>query len=304
MPENTSLTVSYHGPAVDKGTMDVQDVGPALLALGTLFNEANSELNHEALNINVHITATSASSFKIVLSVIQSALEKLADLFTSTDGNVTPAGIMAVVFGARGLAWLIKQIRGRKIEKVEKIPNTNRFKMTITEDKTEIEIDEPVMKLFKNKGIRQAINQIVNPVAKEGIDRLQVTSADADVNESVTKGDLNSFRRIQLPAQLIRTDTREMDLEIVSPTFKDNNKWRLSDGETTYSVSIEDRSFLTRIDEGEPFAKGDRLRGHIHITTNPDGKFSYSLMEVIDHRPGENVRQDTFEFEDESEADE
>ena len=36
-----NITIAYTGSLVDDGTMDVQDLGPALMALGTLVNEAN-----------------------------------------------------------------------------------------------------------------------------------------------------------------------------------------------------------------------------------------------------------------------
>ena len=296
MAETTSLTMSYHGPAVDDGTMDVQDVGPTLLAIGTLFNETNAELNDDSVKINVHITATSASSFNIDLSVVQSVLEKVSGLFTTSDGQLTTAAMMAILFGWTGLSGLIKRIGGRKVEKVERLPS-GKFKMTLSEDGASIEIDEQVMRLFKNKRIREAMAQMVNPVAKDGIEKLRVASPNADVDESITKEDVNSFRRIQLPEQQIRTDRIDVDLEVVSPTFKDNNKWRLSDGDTTYSATIEDKVFLKRIDEGERFSKGDRLRGHMSVTTGPDGKLSYAITSVTEHIVGDGYRQETFELD-------
>ena len=209
MAEASSFALSYHGPDVDNGAMDVQDIGPTLLAIGTLFNEANSELNEESVKINVNITATSANSFNIDLSVVQSVMEKVVGLFTTSE--LTTAAIIAILFGTNGLSWLIKKIRGRKIEKADRIKPAGKYKMSFS-DGSSIEIDESVMKLFKNRRILEAITQIVSPVAKDGIEKLRVKCPDANVDEYITRADLNSFTRIQLPGIPITMDVIEVDL--------------------------------------------------------------------------------------------
>ena len=54
--DKSKLTIAYTGEAVDDGTMDVSVLGPALMALGTLVNEANKIINNATIfNINFPI---------------------------------------------------------------------------------------------------------------------------------------------------------------------------------------------------------------------------------------------------------
>lgn len=53
----SNITIAYTGPLVDDGTMDVQDLGPALMALGSLVNEANKVLNNDKSSIAVKVNA-------------------------------------------------------------------------------------------------------------------------------------------------------------------------------------------------------------------------------------------------------
>ena len=76
---------------------------------------------------------------------------------------------------------------------------------------------------------------------------------------------------------------------IVSLSFKEDNKWRLSDGQSaTISATILDKNFESRVDQGLPFAKGDVLICRIrHRQTHvPDGlRNEYDVMEVVDYKP-------------------
>jgi hypothetical protein len=51
-----------------------------------------------------------------------------------------------------------------------------------------------------------------------------------------------------------------MTLQIISLSFKEDNKWKVSDGMEPFSVTIEDAGFLNRIAKGEEtFSKNDYL---------------------------------------------
>lgn len=83
----------------------------------------------------------------------------------------------------------------------------------------------------------------------------------------------------------------EMVVSILSLTFVEGNKWRLSDGERTFNAAIEDQQFIDRVDGGiEAFRKGDMLRSQMRISQSQrEGRLhtEYAVVEVIQHIPRE-----------------
>ena len=78
-----------------------------------------------------------------------------------------------------------------------------------------------------------------------------------------------------------------MHLEVVSPVFKENNKWRLTDGNATYNVKITDEAFLNKVKTHEiTFGRGDVLKVHLQQTTlhTASGlKSNYTVLEVLEN---------------------
>jgi hypothetical protein len=63
--------------------------------------------------------------------------------------------------------------------------------------------------------------------------------------------------------------TQEVNLvlSIDSVAFREGNKWRLSDGDTTFWADIDDEAWLARVKHGRvSFRSGDMLRCRVEIT--------------------------------------
>ncbi|MGM9458208.1 hypothetical protein ACRERF_15230, partial [Lacticaseibacillus rhamnosus] len=76
----------------------------------------------------------------------------------------------------------------------------------------------------------------------------------------VTSSEADAFRKPESEEQILLDDVRRSAFSIVSLAFKDDNKWRLHDGNSQISTSIADEDFLRRVDHNEiSFAKGDVL---------------------------------------------
>ena len=82
-------------------------------------------------------------------------------------------------------------------------------------------------------------------------------------------------------------------LSIVSVVFKEDNKWRLSDGNNVFSVTISDVQFLEQIDEGAvSFSKKDILVCEMRTVqweTNSGLLTEYEVVKIIEHRQGRQL---------------
>jgi hypothetical protein len=79
-----------------------------------------------------------------------------------------------------------------------------------------------------------------------------------------------------------------MAFSIVSLAFKEDNKWRLSDGAATISATIADADFLKAVDENlESFSKGDVLMCEVLVRqwqTRGGAKTDFEVVKVLEHR--------------------
>ena len=78
-----------------------------------------------------------------------------------------------------------------------------------------------------------------------------------------------------------------MALILVAPVFQDGNKWRFSDGSASFAATIEDETFLVRVNNGERFGKGDVLTVEMRIVqTRTASKIGVerTVQRVLEHR--------------------
>ena len=57
----------FDGPALADGSMNVRDLAPAMMAVGSFFEAANRITNGERTSVSVNVRATSAGSFQVFL---------------------------------------------------------------------------------------------------------------------------------------------------------------------------------------------------------------------------------------------
>lgn len=281
------LDIVYDGPALVDGSMNVRDLAPAMLAIGGFFDAANRLTNGERAKVNVNVRATSASSFHILFEVAQSleATDVLkADIsdFLTTAKDLKDLLIGGSVGG--GIIWLIKRLRGRKPQ-VEKI-NEYLYKLTVDDEKYEVSMQ--LLRAYQDVETRRNIQYMVRPVKEPGIDRFMLRESDQTVQE-VTKDDVDAFD-VPEHEELILDEVSRHAFSIVSLVFKENNKWRLTDGANTYSVLMKDEAFQQMVDTNSvAFAKGDVLVCDLRtiqwqVEAGVGVKTEYEVTKVVQHR--------------------
>lgn len=288
-----AFTIAYDGPALRGGAMDVRDLAPALMALGQLLDAANANLNGDAAQIKLEVRATERGSFQITFNLIQNWSTQVLQFFASPEVSGA-TNLLSWVLGISGdtlaarqsLIWLIKFARGRSATAVEKVaPNT----MRLTFSSETIEVPVEMVRLFQDVAVRDAVQKLIEePLKKEGIDVFQVRE-DGEVVESVSKQESVYFAKPALPDETLVDEVRRSAFSIVSLTFKEDNKWRLYDGNTQISATISDEDFLDRVERNQvSFSKGDILICDVRVTqkrTLEGLRTDYMVERVVEHRP-------------------
>ena len=257
------------------------------MAVGSLFESTNELLNGDRAAVNINVRATSSGSFHILFEILQnSGVNSITDVISTANQIVTliiGSGTIAV-----GLFALVKWLRGRS-PRVEQI-NEGMFRLTL-ENGESYDIPAELLRMYQDANVRAALAGIVRPVKEEGIDALEIREQDDAIIE-VTKSDVEYFDAPQLQ-ELILDETRTQAFSIISLAFREGNKWRLTDGQATFSVSMIDKDFQQRVDNNElAFAKGDVLvcdMRTVQWQTIQGLKTEYEIVSVNRHLPARQL---------------
>lgn len=250
--------------------MDVRDLAPALLAVGQLFDAANTVLNRDQATVKISVTATGQGSFEISFDVLQNIASQITSFFAGEHivGALNLREI--VVGGSLGLIWLIRKLQGRKPDRVERLSDSH---VRITIGSESFDVPLALVRLYQDLAVRAAAQKVVaDPLRREGIDTFEVRENKQRVLV-VKKLEAEYFEKPELPPETLVETTRRTAFSIISLAFKEDNKWRLYDGNTQISALIEDEAFLARVNANLiAFAKGDILICDCALHNNKQAK--------------------------------
>jgi hypothetical protein len=279
--------IVYEGPAVADGSMNVRHLAPAMLAVGTLFEAANNITNGQRAKVNINVKATSPGSFHILYEVIQATMAQSIDPSLLTTAVQLKDLLIGGIIVTGSLIALIKWVNRRK----PKLNKINDELYTLVIDNESYELPLQLLRFYQDASIRHALADIVQPVKEEGIDRIRILDNKQPIQE-ITKDETSAFDVPEIQEQLL-DETRTHAFSIIGLSFKEDNKWRLTDGENTFSVSMKDTAFQRRVDNNqEAFAKGDILICDLRtVQWQVEGgiKTEYEVVKVVNHRPARQL---------------
>jgi len=278
-----SFRLTYGGNALDAGTMDVRDLAPSLLAVADLIDVTSQLLYGDVVTPAVEVRASfTTASFSVDLAVAHTMVQWFLDTLSGKAIVGTTALLTIIDVTQRQIAKR-REMRGRRILRVD----SDGANVQITlEDDDHFTVDVGVARCLTDTRVATATRKVLDPLSRDGIDTVSVSSGDA-ADVTVHKNELSYFAVTPAPPTVLLDDVRRMVFSLVSVVFRADHQWRLSDGTTTFFVTVEDAAFLKRVDAGESFAKGDQLLCEVRITQQDvDGvlKTDYTAIRVLEHR--------------------
>lgn len=312
----SSFQIVYDGSALVGSTIDVRELAPALLALGQVLEEANSTFNAGHAKISLRVSASFKSgSFGIDFSVVQGLLDQTLNLFKQTplasakelvDMLGFIAGGGGTIAACKGVVGVIRWLKGRKIKEVIELED-GKVKIVVDDDFLETELK--IIDLLRNYRLRVALEKaIFDPLEKEGFETVALTDNPDNGFVLIEKSERNFFKAPPQEEQEIDESIYPLNLQLVSVSFRDQNKWRFSDGSSTFYADVLDEEFLLRVKlSEESFSAGDILKVKLRKRQWLLGESMRSeqeILEVLEHRKGMSQLRIPFTFknaDDESE---
>ena len=297
MSKSAFFNIVYDGPALQNNEMDIKELAPALLAISEAINEANSIFNKGMAEVSVSVKGSfKTGCFGIDLHVTQDLAKSLLSLFNS---DAVTGGINLITligFGSYtaktatvSLLDALRWLRNRKITRI----TTEGGMARIHVDEEFIEVEKEIIELLRSYKLRKAIESaIVTPLTLPGIESFaSAPELQRDGGEKaiiITKEEINCFIAPEPDDEEISDTTYEINLHLLSVAFQEKNKWRFSDGSSTFFAEIMDEDFAGKVQNNTvAFAKNDILRVLLRAkqTLTAAGiRTDYAVVKVLDHR--------------------
>lgn len=299
--EQTDFKVTFTGSAVEDGQIDVNDLVPSLLAISDLIQVCNRTLNQDRMHIAIKVKATQHGSFEVLLQVEQlSILENIKHILDFAKNNKDDIScvkeLLELIFMAAPLATgccygLYKLIKSLKSEKPSALISHDNGMTEIHIGDTIIKTPSKVVYLAQNTDVREALEKSVSILSKNGIDSLcfNINNKQSEEKLIIEKQDKEFFNAPTHEETLLDQASKKMTLQIISLSFKHDNKWRLTDGGDPFTATIEDQDFLNKIENNQiSFSKNDYLVCQVEekqFLTSKGLKKERRITHVLEHRP-------------------
>lgn len=271
----TKVALRYSGPAVDSGAMDVYEASANMVAFSDFVALLAKQSYGESVQTRASVAGFGRGSF------VTDLVFDVGGVTSAIFSSISPKDLWWMLKEALGL-W--KHLKGSPPSKVEYEGQTAIVHNNYGEVK-QVNIGSLTV-VFSEKGAESAQQFVQKALDKPGMDAIEIAS-DAGLIERVSQQESRYFVPVA-PNETVTDTTFKMALILESVVFKQDNKWRFSDGQQSFYATMEDKEFLAQIDAGEAFRKGDILRALVRISQQQSGMkltAERSIVKVLEHKP-------------------
>ncbi|OXN01220.1 hypothetical protein [Bifidobacterium vansinderenii] len=283
-----TLYVRYDGEALRTHEMDVKQLAPALLSLAKAFDIMQKGVAPEA-RVRLNAQATREGSFTIDL--LLHFVNEAEGLLTGDDVTavLNASGLMAIYFGAvRLIKRFALHVKPAKTEDAGQDENgLDLVDITFPDGSRMRELKASVDAL-RNPELVKAVKGVFAPTLEDGIDLVQFQSGTRD--ETVRTEEADAISHYDPAARESSEDTVEIVIQALDVSFRENGKWRITDGIKTQFVTIEDEQFKKRVLDGdEAMRANDIYRVDMRVEKSLDENNRLmtryvSIVRVHEHR--------------------
>lgn len=281
--------------------VDAATLGYSLLNVTTLVQEVNQEVG-AGRKIEIKVRAHQPGSFLVHLGLVTETTP-LMDYLTPENLKVAGAALGGVITVVTGLFKLRKVLKGEPPK--ELVQRGDHVRIEAGDGAVVIVDKSTYNAYFNNPKVNDALSKTFKTLDNDPhITGFEIT----DRNEvPMFEAKREEFRPMALTSSVPQAQTRAIRLDaslyIVKPSFERNLKWDVVYQGNRIAVTMSDESFLSRIDRGERFAKGDTLEVELQIDQVLDLNINtyinkgYQVVRVFNHVP--RAEQPSFNFTEE-----
>ena len=223
--------------------MSVRDLSSALMAMDVAFQEADAIINNGRTETRLVVKGSfKTGSFKIEFSSAQALVERFKDLLAGDGASaiLNAEGLLGIVLALIGL---IKWLGRRNPTRYEY--NEGRVRVYV-HDKY-MEVEKRALDLYRSQKVKQALQKAVHdPLQREGVESFAIIHHN-QVAVEVRREDAPAFAAPEMQETVLEERRFETHLNIVSPSFHADDKWRVNDGGANFYVYIADPAFTERL---------------------------------------------------------
>ena len=260
----TKAIIRYDGPALASHQMDINDLAPALLALGDLIRDCNRILNGKDTTVRVLINADlEQNCFELGFEVIQSFGDQIMSLI-GQDGAKSAKEILEWIgiitsgsaFVSASILHVLNWLAKRKKEGVTyNITANDGSVIYIADNGATINVPPPVHQLLQAPEVIRNAKKVIAPVATEGISSVEFEH-NGLIAQEINEDEAQDI--LKLPQSEVIEDGQETEhvseirtsVRIKRAVYEGGGKWTII-YQRPVEAAILDEDFVDRFQKGD-----------------------------------------------------